>query len=111
MRKSLSSSGLSEKSVSYMQRVGGQILAAIKKRGLKREDVAKMSMLSLPTLRSIINGDSSVGFGCYVSVLEVLGLEKDILSIADPKHDEVGNALSERNLPKRIKPMRSKYDF
>ena len=94
-----------------MEAVGNNILIAIKKRGLKREDVAEMSMLSLPTLRKVLKGDPTVGFGCYVAVLDSLGLAENITHIANPKEDEVGMALSEKKLAQRIKTKKSKYEF
>lgn len=90
---------------------GENLLVAIKRRGLRRRDVAEQALISEPTLRAILRGDPRVGMGCYLAVLSVLGLEMDLSNLASPQTDEVGQALSIRNLPKRVRKEKSKFDF
>ena len=41
--------------------------------------------------------------GIYATVLFMLGLDSRLADVADPRHDEVGLALEEERLPKRIR--------
>jgi predicted transcriptional regulator len=111
MKKTLSTSSLKNSSENYLKKFGNNILIAIKRRGLKRSEVADMAFISEPTLRNIIKGDPKVGMGCYLSVLSVMELDSEIARLANPSDDKVGMALEERNLPKRIKDKKKKYEF
>ena len=111
MAKHKSINALSAKSLSILETMGDNIKIAIKRRRLKRKDVADRALISEPTLRAILRGDPTVSIGNYVSVLSVISLDDDIKSIADPSQDAVGIALNNRHLPERIRSKDSKYDF
>lgn len=111
MKKSKAVSALTNSSKNILSNLGSNILVAIKRRKLKRQDVADQALMSLPTLRAIIKGDPTVGIGCYLAVLSVINLEDDLEKVADPRNDEIGMELSIRDLPKTIRTKRSKYDF
>lgn len=111
MQKSKALEGLSQASRSHLQTLGENIRLAIRRRHLRRRDVAERALLSEPTLRAILRGDPKVSMGAYLAVLAILGLDDGIAAVADPKTDAVGIALAERRLPERVRVKVSKYDF
>ncbi len=70
--------------------LGRNIAAARKRRRLRQSDVATMAGTTLPTLRAVEAGNIGTGFGAYISVLWVLGLEDSLLSIAGLDSDPEG---------------------
>ncbi len=67
--------------------------------------VAERANISRPTVVAVEKGSPTVSMGSYLLVLQVLGMEKDILLIA--KDDELGRKLQDaeistpRRAPKR----------
>lgn len=73
------------------------------RRKLPMAVVADRTFTSRSTLQKDEAGDTSVGMGIYASVLQALGLLDGLGSVADIRHDEVGQRLSSSNLPRRIR--------
>jgi hypothetical protein len=65
--------------------------------------VADRAFTSRATLQRIESGDPGVSIGIYAAVLQALGLLKGLDQLADPSQDEVGQALSSAELPKRVR--------
>lgn len=88
--------------------LGENIKLARLRRRLSSEQVAERAGMGRSTLVKIEKGHPGVSIGYYLSVLKVLGLEKDFLQLA--KDDELGRKLQDANLktkeraPKRKKP-------
>lgn len=86
--------------------MGGNIKLARLRRKLSSEQVAERANISRPTLVAIEKGSPTVSIGSYLLVLQVLGLEKDLLSVA--KDDLLGRKLQDAEIitgeraPKRI---------
>lgn len=76
--------------------LGDNIKLARLRRKLSAEQVAERADISRSTLYSIEKGYEGVGIGHYLSVLHVLGLEKDLLLVA--KDDELGRKLQDIGL-------------
>lgn len=76
--------------------MGENIKLARLRRKLSSEQVAERAGISRNTLISIEKGYEGVGIGYCLSVLHVLGLEKDFLLLA--KDDELGRKLQDANL-------------
>ena len=91
--------------------LGSNLEIAIKRRRLKRADIASQAMVSIPTLRAVLRGDPKTSIGAYAAVLAIVGLEGDLKNVAHPQHDDVGQSLAVRELPKRIKTKEGRYDF
>lgn len=79
-----------------LEEVGGNIKLARLRRKLTAEQVAERAGISRSTLWQVEKGLSSVSLGTYAQVLFVLGLEKDLESIA--KDDILGRKLQDAGL-------------
>ena len=79
--------------------LGENIKLARLRRGLSGELVAERAGISRATLVNVEKGLPSVAMGIYISVLNALGLEKDILLVA--KDDELGRKLQDLQLVTR----------
>ena len=79
-----------------LENLGENIKLARLRRKLSAEQVALRANISRPTLVSIEKGMSGVSLGAYAHVLFVLGLEKDLLKVAED--DKLGRKLQDADL-------------
>jgi transcriptional regulator with XRE-family HTH domain len=83
--------------------IGERISTARKRRKLTMEDMALRMFVTRKTLSRLEKGDPGVSLGVLASALWVLGLEKDLLSIAAPENDKTGAFLEKQRLPERVR--------
>lgn len=76
--------------------LGENIKLARLRRKLSAAQVAERAGVSRKTLYSMENGSAGVAIGNYGMVLFVLGLEKDLLKVAED--DKLGRKLQDNNL-------------
>jgi transcriptional regulator with XRE-family HTH domain len=76
--------------------LGENIKLARLRRKLTAEQISERAGITRTTLRSIEKGSPNVTMAGYIQVLFVLGLEKDLLAVAND--DELGRKLQDTNL-------------
>lgn len=76
--------------------LGNNLRLARLRRKLTTQQVSERAGISRPTLLAIEKGSSKVSMGSYLSVLSVLGLEKDMLLIGND--DVLGRKLQDAKL-------------
>lgn len=84
------------KNKKLLQAVGENIKLARLRRKLTMDQVSERAGISRPTLSSLEKGSPSISLGIILQVLLVLGLEKDILLLADD--DVLGRKIQDANL-------------
>lgn len=96
-----------------ISQLGSRIRIARKRRRISSEEMAKKMFVSRKTLFRLENGDPGVSLGIFASALWALGLDRELLPIADPEQDKIGIFHERRNLPQRIrkKGEKNKLDF
>lgn len=86
-----------------LRKLGTDLREARQRRRLTMAVVAERAFTSRATLQRVESGDPGVSMGIYAAVLQALGLLKGLDQLADPSRDEVGQALSSSELPKRVR--------
>ena len=86
--------------------LGENLRLARLRRELSAEMVAERAGISRQTLSSLENGSGSVSMATLIQVLFVLGLEKDLQTLA--RDDELGRALPDAKLYPRKRARRTK---
>lgn len=85
-----------------LRKLGSDIRDARIRRRIPVEIMARRAFISRPTLLKVEKGDPGVGIGTYATVLFVLGMIEKLRELSSARTDEVGLALEEERLPKRI---------
>ena len=84
-----------------LSKLGDDIYDARKRRKLSATVVAERAFTSRKTLARIEKGDPGVSMGIYASVLNALGLLRELENLADASRDEVGIMLTSEALKRR----------
>jgi len=79
-----------------LEQVGEQIKLARLRRKLTTEQVSERAGINRTTLWSIEKGSPNVTLGAYAQVLFVLGLDNDLLKLAED--DELGRKIQDTGL-------------
>jgi len=91
----------SPKSKSALVSLGRDIRSARLRRNIAIADLAVRAGTSPSTLGRLEKGDPGVGIGTLADVLVVLGLIDRLADLIDIRHDELGLALANEQLPQR----------
>jgi hypothetical protein len=86
-----------------LKKLGADISAARRRRGITARLVAQRAFINPKSLARVERGDAGVSIGIYATVLFVLGLSDRLGDLADISHDPVGRALADEQLPKRVR--------
>lgn len=87
----------------HLQRLGGRIRIARKRRGLSAEALAEKVGVFRKTIEALEAGKPGVSVGVLVTVLWVLGLDAGLATLAEPDADTHGKALEAARRPKRVR--------
>ena len=95
---------------SALRKLGSDIRDARLRRRIPAAVMAQRAFISRTTLLKVEKGGPGVALGTYAAVLFALGMLDRLRDLASAKTDEVGLALEEEHLPKRIdiRPRRKK---
>src|ERR1700744_5355108 len=88
--------------VRALRKLGRDIRDARRRRRIPVAILAARASISRMTLYQVEKGKSGVSAGAYATVLFALGMLDHLADVADLRHDIVGLALEEENLPQRI---------
>jgi len=84
-----------------LRQFGERLRLARQRRRLSAKQVSERAGMAPLTLRSLERGGSGVTMGAYLSVMQVLGIEKDLDLLG--KADPMGRELQDARLPARPK--------
>lgn len=84
-----------------LRRFGERLRLARQRRRLTAKQVAERAGMSPMTLRGLERGGAGVTMGAYLSVMQVLGIERDLDLLG--QEDPVGRQLQDARLPSRVK--------
>jgi transcriptional regulator with XRE-family HTH domain len=87
---------------SALRKLGADIRDARLRRRIPVAVMAQRAFISRTTLVKAEKGDPGVAMGTYAAILFALGMLDRLHDLASSKADEVGLALEEERLPKRI---------
>jgi transcriptional regulator with XRE-family HTH domain len=87
---------------SALRKLGSDIRDARLRRRIPVAVMAQRAYISRTTLVKVEKGNPGVAMGTYAAVLFALGMIDKLRELASARSDEVGLALEEERLPKRI---------
>jgi len=87
---------------SALRKLGADIHDARLRRRIPVAVMAQRANISRTTLVKAEKGDPGVAMGTYATILFALGMIDKLRELASAKSDEIGLALEEERLPKRI---------
>lgn len=86
-----------------LETLGSDIAVARRKRGFTVATMAERTGVSKTTYLRVEKGDPTVMLGAYAMTLFVLGFGESLGRLVEPARDEIGLALDQQRLPKRIR--------
>jgi hypothetical protein len=86
-----------------LKKLGSDISAARRRRGITAALLAERAFINPKTVTRVERGDAGVSMGIYASVLFSLGMAGRLADLADMAHDPLGRTLAEEQLPKRVR--------
>src|SRR5258708_3139943 len=86
-----------------LKKLGADISAARRRRGITAKLLAQRAFINPKSLTRVERGDAGVSMGVYATVLFTLGMADRIGVLADISSDPVGRALADQHLPKRVR--------
>jgi len=101
----------SDRTRSFIRKVGSNLRLARKRRKKTIANVAEMVGVSVATIKRIEAGEPSVKIGIYLAIAEVFQME-DSVHFAEPESDTIGMILEKQRMPERIRKKKDKrLDF
>ena len=88
-------------------KLGADISRARRRRRLSQASLAQRSGISVATLKRLENGEPRVALEALARVLQVLGEIDRLAQLLGTEEDQIGLALMDEQLPKRVRRRRS----
>jgi transcriptional regulator with XRE-family HTH domain len=92
------------RSQNELKKLGADISVARKRRSMTQARLAEGAGINVSTVRRLEAGDYGISLGVLAMVLLVLGELPRLGSLIDMAKDDIGLALANQKLPKRIRP-------
>ena len=89
-------------------KLGRDVRDARRRRRISTAILAQRASISRTTLSKLEKGNIGVSIGIYASVLMCLGMMDRLADLADPRHDAMGVAVTDEQIPVRIRLPRRK---
>lgn len=89
---------LFDSDLDLIKSIGDNVETARKRRNLRVVDVCDAANISKRTYQRLSHGHPGTSIGVLIAVLHALSLEESVLGIASPMNDDVGIAMSKREL-------------
>lgn len=86
-----------------IRKIGRDISLARRRRHISQASLAERMGASLSTVRRMENGDVRVPIHFFARALHVFGEIHALEQILDTPHDEIGLALMDERLPRRVR--------
>ena len=86
-----------------LRKLGQDLRHARVRRRITMELMSQRASISRTTLTKVEKGDPSVALGVYASVIFVLGMLSNLVTLFDTTKYELGRLLEEEHLPKRVR--------
>lgn len=93
-----------------LEKLGGDISIARRRRRMTIQDICARTNLSVKTYRRIEAGEPTVSMMGYAIVLDILGMGDRVGALAAPDTDLVGHAADIERLPRRVVHSRKTED-
>ncbi len=86
-----------------IRKIGRDISLARRRRHISQASLAERMGASLSTVRRMENGDVRVPIHFFARALHVFGEIRALEQLLDTPHDEIGLALMDERLPRRVR--------
>jgi len=86
-----------------VEKFGHDLALARRRRRFTQASMAERIGISVASLRRLEKGDPGVSWGTVVQALNVLGALKPFADLLDTANDDLGLALMDEQLPRRIR--------
>ena len=90
-----------------IENLGRDLALARRRRRFSQSSMAERIGVSLTTLKRLENGDPTLAWGTVVRTLHVLGELEKLSTLLDTAKDDLGLALMDAQLPRRIRSKKS----
>lgn len=107
-QNTLGKAGLPHSLRQKLVQMGKQVKLARKRRGITMQQMADRMFVTRKTLHRLESGDPGVSVGILAAALLTLGLEADLIRLANPETDQTANIIDRQGYDQkqRVRPAR-----
>src|SRR5271170_7553268 len=93
-----------------LQKLGGDIALARRRRRMSMRDMAARMMVNLKTVQRLEKGDPTVGIGIVVTALWILGMHRRLGELVAPESDKTALHEDIKHLPRDFRKTKKSLD-